>query len=228
QSNFWNLPCRGSLSWSWRQILHLRPVAKEHLIYQCGRGDKFSLWYDPWLHGESVHALYGHRVMYDAGLGVQDIPILASSDCIFWGSLGQSFSTHKAWNAIRVPSSEVPWFSLVWHPMRIPKHSFCLWLAIIGAHRTKDKLRARGSSLSPLCAFNCGEEETLEHMFFICPFSHSVWTAVLAMCNLVRPPLPWLDEIAWMTDHSHGRGFPASVRKLALAATVYNLWIERN
>ncbi|GAV92789.1 LOW QUALITY PROTEIN: zf-RVT domain-containing protein, partial [Cephalotus follicularis] len=202
-SNFWCLPCRGSLSWSWRQILHLRPVAKDHLVYQCGRGDKFSLWYDPWLHGESVHALYGHRVIYDAGFRssalvnevisegrwqwpqnssqlieiqgrVQDITISASSDCIYWEAPGQSFSTHKAWNDIRVPSSVVPWHSLVWHPKLIPKHSFCLWLAIRGAHRTKDKLSARGSSLSAECVFNCGEEETLVHIFFICPFSHSV------------------------------------------------------
>ncbi|GAV92982.1 zf-RVT domain-containing protein [Cephalotus follicularis] len=257
QSNFWCLPCRGSLSWSWRQILHLRPDAKEHLVYQCGRGDRFSLWFEPWLHGESVHALYGRRVIYDAGLGssalvkevisdggwqwpqnscelielqnrVQDIPILDSSDSIYWGSPGQAFSTSKAWDVIRASSSEVPWHTLVWHPLRIPKHAFCLWLAIKGAHRTKDKLRARGSSLPPLCVFNCGEEETLEHIFFNCPYSHSVWTAVLAMCNLVRPVLPWMDEITWMTHHSHGQGFPASLRKLALAAKVYNLWIERN
>ncbi|GAV83748.1 LOW QUALITY PROTEIN: zf-RVT domain-containing protein, partial [Cephalotus follicularis] len=202
-SNFWCLPCRGSLSWSWRQILHLRPLAKQHLVYQCGRGDKFSLWFDPLMHGESVHALYGHRVIYDAGLGssvllkevisegrwqwpqnscelidiqsrLQDIRISASSDCIFWESPGQTFSTHKAWNGIRVPSTEVPWHSLVWHPLRIPKHSFCLWLAPRGAQKTKDKLRAGGSSLSVACAFNCGEEETLEHIFFNCPFSHSV------------------------------------------------------
>ncbi|GAV92854.1 zf-RVT domain-containing protein [Cephalotus follicularis] len=256
-SNFGCLPCRGSLSWSWRQILHLRPVAKEHLVYQCGRGDMFSLWFDPWLHGESVHALYGHRVIYDAGLRpsalvnevisegrwhwpqnscelmeiqgrVQDIRISNSSDCIYWDTPGQIFSTHKAWNGIRGPSCEVPWHSLVWHPTRIPKHSFCLWLAIKGAHRTKDKLRARGSSVSADCSFNYGEEETLDHIFFKCPFSHFVWTAVLAMCNLVRPTLPWSQEVAWMTQHSYGHGFPALVRKLAFVATVYNLWMERN
>ncbi|GAV73100.1 LOW QUALITY PROTEIN: zf-RVT domain-containing protein, partial [Cephalotus follicularis] len=202
QPNFWCLSCRGSLSWSWRKILHLRPLAKEHLIYQCCRGDKFSLWFDPWMHGESVHALYGHRVIYDACLGssslvkevilegrwhwpqnscelieiqrrVQDIRISSSSDWIFWDSPGRTFSTHKAWNGIRCPSSEVPWHTLVWHRVQIPKHSFCLWLALRGAHKTRDKVRAGGSTLTA-CVFNCGEEEMLEHLFFCCPYSHSV------------------------------------------------------
>ncbi|GAV68542.1 hypothetical protein CFOL_v3_12045 [Cephalotus follicularis] len=69
QSNFWSIPLHGLHSWSWRQILLLIPLAKENLVYRYGRGDKFSLWFDPWMHGETVHVLYGHRVIYDAGLG---------------------------------------------------------------------------------------------------------------------------------------------------------------
>ncbi|GAV73233.1 hypothetical protein CFOL_v3_16719 [Cephalotus follicularis] len=69
ESNFWVMPANGLHSWSWRQILLLRPVAKEHLIYKCGRGDKFSLWFDPWMHGESIHTLYGHRVIHETCLG---------------------------------------------------------------------------------------------------------------------------------------------------------------
>ncbi|GAV92785.1 hypothetical protein CFOL_v3_36163, partial [Cephalotus follicularis] len=61
----------GLLSWSWRQILQLRPLAREHLIYKCGNGERFSLWFDPWLQGDSIHALYGRRVIYDSGLDTQ-------------------------------------------------------------------------------------------------------------------------------------------------------------
>ncbi|GAV87812.1 hypothetical protein CFOL_v3_31238 [Cephalotus follicularis] len=66
--NFWTAPLRGLLSRSWRQMLRLRPLAREHLIYECGNGEQFSLWIDPWLQAKSVHALYGHRVIYDTGL----------------------------------------------------------------------------------------------------------------------------------------------------------------
>ncbi|GAV92484.1 LOW QUALITY PROTEIN: zf-RVT domain-containing protein, partial [Cephalotus follicularis] len=193
---------QGLLSWSWRQTLLLRPLARAHLIYRCGNGELFSLWYDPWVHGESVHALYGHRVMLDTGLDraakikdilwegqwcwpqtsadlidlqrVLDIPISSGPDCIFWDRVGAPFSTSRAWLGIRTPSNKVPWHSLVWHPQRIPKHAFCLWLALRGAHRTRDKLLTVGVVQSATCAFHCGLPESYDHLFFQCPFSMKV------------------------------------------------------
>ncbi|GAV92916.1 LOW QUALITY PROTEIN: zf-RVT domain-containing protein, partial [Cephalotus follicularis] len=191
---------RGLLSWSWRQTLLLRTLAKEHLIYRCGNGEQFSLWFDPWLHGDSVHALYGHRVIYDAGLDkharvkdiilegewcwpqtsgdllelqqrVQNIPLSSAPDSIYWEKLGESFSTERAYHGIRARSSNVAWHDVVWHAKRIPKHAFSTWLAIRGAHKTKDKLLAAGVVHSAACAFHYGETETLEHIFFQCPYS---------------------------------------------------------
>ncbi|GAV92419.1 zf-RVT domain-containing protein, partial [Cephalotus follicularis] len=200
----WNLLlAQGLLSWSWRQLLLLRPLVCRHLKYMCGNGERFSLWYDPWLHGESVHALYGHRVIYDTGLGtsarvkdilpegewcwpqvssdlieiqqrVQQIPFSTAPDAIFWGRAGELFTTSKAWHDIRPRSSVVAWHSLVWHPYRIPKHAFILWLALRGAHRTRDKLMATGVIHSASCVFNCGEMETASHLFFMCPYSARV------------------------------------------------------
>ncbi|GAV81788.1 hypothetical protein CFOL_v3_25241, partial [Cephalotus follicularis] len=57
--SFWNTPATGSSSWAWRQILLLRNKASRHLIYVCGKGDRFSLWYDPWFNGSSIFAEYG-------------------------------------------------------------------------------------------------------------------------------------------------------------------------
>ncbi|GAV92882.1 zf-RVT domain-containing protein [Cephalotus follicularis] len=256
-TNFWELPVRGPLSWSWRQMLRLRMLAKEHILYVCGNGERFSLWYDPWLHGQSVHALYGHRVIYDSGLGcharvkeviwqgawcwptvsvdlldiqqrVQVIPISTEQDRIYWGTRGQDFSTANAWQVIRTPSTEVSWHAIVWHPMRIPKHAFCLWLTLRGAHKTMDKLMAVGVLQSDLCVFNCGDRESMAHLFFLCPFSASIWTEVLRKCNVNRTELQWDEAVAWMIRNSKGDKFPATLRKLAFAATVYHIWLERN
>ncbi|GAV91993.1 zf-RVT domain-containing protein [Cephalotus follicularis] len=232
-------------------------MAKEHLIYRCGYGELFSLWFDPWLHGDSVHALYGHRVIHDAGLGkhvrvkdiiwegewswpqvsgdllelqqrVRNIAISAAPDSIHWDKVWEAFSTARAFGGIRERSSTVAWHDIVWHAKRIRKHAFSTWLALRGAHRTKNKLLVVGVVHSAKCAFLCGETETPEHIFFQCPFSAKVWREVLDMCNIARPILPWADEVQWMSIHAKGNAFHQTVRKLAFAATIYHLWIERN
>ncbi|GAV93076.1 zf-RVT domain-containing protein [Cephalotus follicularis] len=255
--SFWNLPSAGYHSWSWRQILLLRNVALQHLVYVCGKGDSFSLWYDPWFHGNSIHALYGHRVIYDAGMQgtelvqsviangqwnwpvnspqlldihqrVQDIPISSAMDQIFWERQGKLFSSKAAWSSIRVPAPAVGWARMVWHHTRIPKQAFYLWLSILGALKTRDKLFLLGIVPSACCSFNCGEDESIAHLFFACPFSQSTWKAVLGMCNIYRQPLPWQQEIQWMEGHARGKKFPQTLRKLAFGATVYHIWMERN
>ncbi|GAV80392.1 zf-RVT domain-containing protein, partial [Cephalotus follicularis] len=204
RSNFLALTTGGLLSWTWKRILLLRPLVKEHLKYICGNGESFSLWNDPWLHRESVHALYGHRVIYDTGLSkvasvsdilsggewswpqtsadlidlqqrVQVIPNSTRPDSIHWDKARESFTTSKAWQALRHRSSEVAWHCVVWHPHRIPKHAFILWLALRGALKTRDILLESGYTQNALCVFSCGDIESSTHLFFHCPYTANIW-----------------------------------------------------
>ncbi|GAV76495.1 zf-RVT domain-containing protein, partial [Cephalotus follicularis] len=154
--------------------------------------------------------------------------ISPSTDRIFWGAAGKVFSTKRAWDSVRDSAPKVSWVYLVWHPPRISKHAFCLWLAILSAHRTKDKLWPLGVIHSALCLFNCGENESEQHLFFECPYSQHIWSTVLSKCNISRQILPWPQEIQWMIEHTGGNKLPQAFRKLALAATVYHIWMERN
>ncbi|GAV69714.1 LOW QUALITY PROTEIN: zf-RVT domain-containing protein, partial [Cephalotus follicularis] len=197
--SLWMLPSTGLYSWTWRNILRMS-TALNHLVYECGKGDKFSLWFDPWLSGASIHALYGRQVIYDAAMTgtelvkdvlrndqwcwpqtsrelieiqqrVQCIPISGRSDRICWQTSGQSFSTKRAWQAIRSKDASATWHKFVWHPYQIPKHSFCLWLAILGAHKTLDKLLCIGIIQTAQCIFSCGMEESRDHLLFQCPYT---------------------------------------------------------
>ncbi|GAV80402.1 zf-RVT domain-containing protein, partial [Cephalotus follicularis] len=138
------------------------------------------------------------------------------------------FSTARAWQGIRGRSNVVPWHDVVWHSKRIPKHAFSLWLALHGAHRTKDKLLAVGVVQDAACVFHCGETETLEHIFFQCPYLAKLWSDVLSLCNVARPILPWMNEVLWMSTHAKGKEFHHTIIKLGFAASIYHLWIERN
>ncbi|GAV92396.1 zf-RVT domain-containing protein, partial [Cephalotus follicularis] len=152
----------------------------------------------------------------------------SSPDSISWGSVGKPFTTKQAWESLRISAPQVGWAKLVWHTLHIPKHAFCLWLAIQGALNTLDKLVRRGILTSANCVFNCGENENVDHLFFACPYSQTIWIEILSKCNIYRPSLPWQEEVRWMTDHARGNKLPQLVRKLAIGATVYQIWLERN
>ncbi|GAV59694.1 hypothetical protein CFOL_v3_03225, partial [Cephalotus follicularis] len=63
--NFWSVPITGNCSWTWRRILNLRNLIYPLLLYEVKDGSTFSLWFDPWLHGESLVDSYGQWLMYD-------------------------------------------------------------------------------------------------------------------------------------------------------------------
>ncbi|GJV28011.1 hypothetical protein Tco_1384459 [Tanacetum coccineum] len=46
--NFWDIPCRGNMTWGWRKILQLRPCIREFLWHKIGDGANTSIWFDRW------------------------------------------------------------------------------------------------------------------------------------------------------------------------------------
>ncbi|GAV87712.1 zf-RVT domain-containing protein, partial [Cephalotus follicularis] len=154
--------------------------------------------------------------------------ITSSSDHIFWETVGSPFSIKRAWESIKASAPHVVWAKLVWHPSRIPKHAFCLWMAILDALKGLDKLSQLGIVHSACCLFNCGDNKSVEHLFFACPYTQGIWIKVLRKCNINRQILPWAEEILWLADHTNGNKPPLVLRKLAIGATVYHVWMERN
>ncbi|GAV92596.1 zf-RVT domain-containing protein, partial [Cephalotus follicularis] len=138
------------------------------------------------------------------------------------------FSIKRAWESIRASGPLVDWAKLVWHPSRIPNHAFCLWLEILDALKTLTKLSQLGIVQDTCCRFNCGDNETVEHLFFACPYSQGIWIEVLRKCNIIRPILPWAEEISWLVEHTNGNKPPLVLRKIAIGSTVYQIWMERN
>ncbi|GAV62104.1 zf-RVT domain-containing protein, partial [Cephalotus follicularis] len=183
-----------SLSITWKCLLDLRAQASANLVYSIGNGSFWSIWYDPWFQSTSLVTRLGYRAIYESGLSRNatlskvisdsawnwlanvrqlreisnacvDIPI-GQCDVIDWQVKGRSFSFKSAWEAIRAPHPEVPWAKIVWFPGAIPKHSFCLWLSFHRAHNTMDKMQRLGFVQSSQCPFNCGQDESLNHLFF--------------------------------------------------------------
>ncbi|GAV72071.1 LOW QUALITY PROTEIN: zf-RVT domain-containing protein, partial [Cephalotus follicularis] len=203
RTNFWTAPITGNCSWGWRNILASRKFMHRRILYEVNDGSSFSLWFDPWYQGETIAGLYGQRVILDSGLPrtvkvcsvisedrwdwplnsadlmeisnvTSLIPLSTGCDAIQLLKKGSKFTIQEAWKSITPQCQDVPWCKVVWFPQRIPKHSFCVWLSFMQGHRTLDKLSRIGVVSSSACVFGCGQDESLDHLFFACPYTATV------------------------------------------------------
>ncbi|KAJ6693901.1 hypothetical protein OIU85_004667 [Salix viminalis] len=134
----------------------------------------------------------------------------------------------SVWEEMRITRAHDKGSKLLWHSWHIPRHSFILWLATKGRLRTQDRLHNQMLPRVP-CVL-CGvHEEDHNHLFFNCTLSNAVWRMISLKLHVTWPTVPWLQAWEWACDgyasrsqhHSHVLG-------MALAATIYHLWSERN
>ncbi|GJZ46689.1 RNA-directed DNA polymerase, eukaryota, reverse transcriptase zinc-binding domain protein [Tanacetum coccineum] len=62
---------------------------------------------------------------------------------------------------------KVKWYELVWFKQCIPKHSFCLWLAMLRKLLTQDKIMAWGKQTGLLCPLWNKVNDSHNHLFFL-------------------------------------------------------------
>ncbi|GAV65526.1 zf-RVT domain-containing protein [Cephalotus follicularis] len=168
------------------------------------------------------------RQLRDISLACEGIPI-GPSDSLDWKFKGRSFSFKAAWEAIRVHHPAAPWAKTVWFPGAIPRHSFCLWLTFHKAHSTLDLLQRLGIVQTSQCPFNCGHDESINHLFFECSFTKAVWVKVLKLNNCPTPTTwNWESTARWALGRTKGKQFHRWMRRIGLAASIYHCWRERN
>ncbi|GJX24650.1 RNA-directed DNA polymerase, eukaryota, reverse transcriptase zinc-binding domain protein [Tanacetum coccineum] len=66
--NFWDVPIRGNMSWSWRKILQLRPSIREFIWRKIGNGSSTSIWFDKWCLEGPLASRVSPRDIHRAGL----------------------------------------------------------------------------------------------------------------------------------------------------------------
>ena len=149
--NFWDIPCRGNMTWSWRKILQIRPLVRNFIWYKLGDGSKASAWYDSWCLLSPISQIVSsrdiHRAGFSANSSVRDIfsgnsgawpadwlikyPVLASipvpqlvdhsEDCLSWRDI------HGVFRPFSV--------SLVWDGIRARDHMVDWYHLVWFSHR---------------------------------------------------------------------------------------------
>lgn len=83
-------------------------------------------------------------------------------------------------------------------------------------------------AVDPVCILCNQEDESIQHLFFKCSFSGGIWETILSRFYLYRKAEDWDSELAWAIGFCKGKSFKSVVARLAFAAAVYHIWLERN
>lgn len=111
--------------------------------------------------------------------------------------------------------------------MGIPRHSFLMWLVVLDCCPTKDRLLRWGlPGVNPICLLCNSQPESRDHLFFQCCYSETVWRTITLRCQF-QSPAGWEQNLNHMIQ-LRGNKDLRRLTLMAIQATVYWLWNERN
>lgn len=87
--HFWDTPCRGNMTWSWRKILQLRPLVHSFFWSKLGNGRSTSAWFDQWCLEGPLSLVVSSRDIHRAGF--------SPSSTVFEAINGGSWSWPSNW-----------------------------------------------------------------------------------------------------------------------------------
>jgi hypothetical protein len=137
-----------------------------------------------------------------------------------WGS--SDFCSKKAYSMMMGHYEVIPHFSWLWNSSCQPRHKFFFWLLLHDRLNTRNLLGRKNFHLQSYdCIYiNCPLEETLEHLFWNCPFAEICWDFI---CPSRRNDLQFLEGIV---DIKEKLQLPFAMDIIMLAA--WGIWIVRN
>ena len=122
----------------------------------------------------------------------------------------------------------VPWSKVVWFSHCTPKHSFILWLAMLGRLATQDRLLKwyPGKQVQcPLCEL-CPDSH--EHLFFECSYSALIWKDLKKRIKKEAWFDRWKEIMEDLITLPCNNNIMSILRRLVIAASIYYIWSERN
>ena len=132
----------------------------------------------------------------------------------------------RIYHCLRPRARRQPWFRTVWSTLTPPKYSFCLWLAVRGRLPTMDRLDFL--AVDRTCIF-CGcQDETLAHLLFRCLHTRGIWETICAWCGIHPIRFTFGAALRSFVTTVRGNHCISRLRRVALATTVYYIWLARN
>lgn len=128
--------------------------------------------------------------------------------------------------AIIPPEGSLVLKNQIWKLEILPKIQHFLWKVVSGALPTYMQLCSRGVNTDPICQRCCVEEETINHVLFLCPHAQATWRCSgLPYSSLLSLNLE--ENISVLFELMHKEDRPASLSKYAFWMLWY-IWKSRN
>ncbi|KAL2230514.1 UNVERIFIED_CONTAM: hypothetical protein Sindi_1645800 [Sesamum indicum] len=158
---------------------------------------------------------------------VDTLPLIhGGSDRIIWRFSSGTPSTQDLYGLFDPPGPKVGWTSLLSGFLKIPRHMFILWLAILEKLPTTDKLWLSHLGICVLCDEDAMEAHT--HLFFRCRYSRCCLAAIHRIVRLMWPNRDWATDISWAVRKWRGKHIIYMAYRALLESCVYHIWRERN
>ncbi|KAJ9566292.1 hypothetical protein OSB04_002258 [Centaurea solstitialis] len=257
-TSFWTIRPRQNWPWIFRKILDVRESVRRFFIYQVGDGSSINAWEDRWFQQGPLSSLISYRRFHSLGFDassvardviltcdgtwpiawVQSNPTAFSThvpivdehlqDRLYWEGVNgmAQFSVKDAWFSLSGVSPNLTWTKYVWFKGNIPKHAFCMWTACFKRLPTQDRIGLwKHDPPDMRCVFCQQVPDSHDHLFFMCPYALEVWQRVKREVHLYGFPNIWNQTMVLLEER---RGPSKMIQKLALSATIYFIWRERN
>lgn len=109
------------------------------------------------------------------------------------GKTSNRYATGEVCHYLCGTADKVQWYSAIWSPKNVPRHSFHSLKVVLDRISTGDRLIGWGLQVKYLCLLYNNETETRNHLYMDCSFRFDLWTLVAARCRL--PPLKNMSDL---------------------------------
>ncbi|KAL2240793.1 UNVERIFIED_CONTAM: hypothetical protein Sindi_0720500 [Sesamum indicum] len=147
--------------------------------------------------------------------------ILVGDDRVVWRCDEGQPTTQALYRLFDPSEPKVGWSLLLSGSLKIPRHSFILWLAIVGQLPTTDKSWLSHLGVSILC--NEGATKSHSHLFFRCRFSRQCLFEIRRRIRFHWPNRDWATDIEWATRNGE-RILSADLASSVSTRALYRLW----
>ena len=102
-----------------------------------------------------------------------------------------------------------------------------MWLIVLNKLPTTDRLLQIGISATNTCPICNNSQESVEHLFFDCPYSKETWKLVMTEFPAIQSA-PWSEILEKLLNPAGILAACDAVFKRRLSALAYYIWLERN